>query len=140
MHVERAASVIALGDAGGLQVPVEDPHQRPWHVEDPGIGGQTGRDRREQPEPGISLERGEPLNEPGPEVVRQIGPDRHGVAFPGLLVGRVEVDVRNRTVEPELSDGQGRQLTLAKFGSEPGSCRSTLAPYRALRVVPWLPE
>ena len=81
------------------------------------IGRKPSRNRLAAPE-GFRLECGELVGEPGSKVVRQVGPDDDVVAFPVLLVGGVEFDIGGRPVEPELSDGQGRQLVLAESGQD----------------------
>src|SRR5437016_1930154 len=64
----------------------------------------------------VGLERGELVGEPGPEVGRQVGPDADPVAFAVLLIGRVKLDEGKGAVEPELGDGQARQLALPQPG------------------------
>jgi hypothetical protein len=89
MDVEGAAPVVALDDAGELQVPVEDPDEPIGDVEDRAGAGQLARDEF-APAPGFRLERGELPGESGPEVSRQVGTDDDAIAFPVLLVFGVQ--------------------------------------------------
>ena len=90
MHVERPPPFVSLGDAGVLQVAVEDFDQSGRNVEDEGISRQSGRDRLPSSEE-FRLEHGELVVEPVPQTVRQVVTDDDAVAFPVLLIGRVVI-------------------------------------------------
>ena len=115
MDVEGASAIVALRDSGELQVSIEDPDESSRNGEDRTVAGQSARDRL-RPFAGFRLECSELIGEPGSEVFRQIGPDHNAVAFAVLLVVGVKLDVGNRPIEPELSDGQGRQFVLPESG------------------------
>jgi hypothetical protein len=55
VHVERPAPLITLGNAGGLQVTIENPHQSFGDIEDGQVGRKPRRDRL-APSVGVRLE------------------------------------------------------------------------------------
>ena len=107
MHVKSAAALVALGDAGELQVPIEDPDEPIGNREDRNAARQSARNRLASPV-GFRLERGELVGEPGSKVGGEVVADHDVVSLSVLLVGYVEIDIRNRSVEPELRDSQGQ--------------------------------
>jgi hypothetical protein len=69
-----------------------------------------------KPTSGFILAYGERVGKPGPDIVGQISPDRHGVALPVFLVGLIQLGVGVRPVEPQLTDSQRCQLVSAESG------------------------
>ena len=105
------------------------------HAEQRRIGGQKGKDREETRRRASSWRAASESASQARMVVGQISPDRHGVAFPVLFVGRVKLGSRSSTPsESELTDGQRCQFVLTKSGSTPTSCRSGLALGRGRRA------
>jgi hypothetical protein len=95
MDVERAAALVLLRDARGLQVVVEDFEQVARDVEGRSISRQARRDRLPAAR-GLRPVDVEPLDESTPKVPRQVGPEDDPVALSVLLARRVELDVRDR--------------------------------------------
>src|SRR5262245_53355259 len=73
VKVERAAPVVNLGDAGSLQVPVEDAKQTRRNREHWRLAGQTGRNRLAKGR-GFALAVLQQVGEPLSQIVGQIAP------------------------------------------------------------------
>jgi hypothetical protein len=115
VNVEGPAPVVALGNAGKAQVPVEDLDQAGRHVEDGRIGRQPGRDRGAGLA-GFLLQAGQLVGQPGAQVRGEVTPQGDGVALPVLLVGGIEGQVRQGVIEAQVRHGERSQLALAQPG------------------------
>ncbi len=109
VDIERPAPVVPFRDSRRTQVPVEDADQPRRHVEDGGFRGKVGRQGLATAA-SYRLKSGKTVGEPGAKVFRQVGADDDAVPFPALLVGGVEVNVRNRGVEPQVEQPSGSPI------------------------------
>ncbi len=138
MHVERAAPLVALRDAGRLQVAVEDSYQAGRHVEDgasPGgsAAGIGSPRRRASAWSAASLSASQARRSSA-----RSAPDDDAVALRGSSRRRRRVrrEARGRRAGVERRSGSPARSSAAR--SAPASCRSGPAPGRALRAVPAL--
>jgi hypothetical protein len=117
VNVEGSAPLVALGNAGGFQVAVENLAQLVGHVENGRIARQPGRNRGASAQ-GVGLEPDQLVGEPLAKIAGEVIADRHGVPVPVLLVCGVEREVGTGAVEGQLSHGKGSQLAPTKSGQE----------------------
>jgi len=98
VNVEDAPPVVSLGDAGQLQIAVQDADQTGGHDEHGRIGRQSSGDRLAAFQ-ALGLETFQLVGQPLPQVGGEIVPERDGVPFPVLFVGGVEGGEGNRPVK-----------------------------------------
>ncbi|HKI36282.1 MAG TPA: hypothetical protein VKA46_30775 [Gemmataceae bacterium] len=115
VNVEGPAAVVALRDAGELQVAVENLAELVRHVEERGIGRKPGRDRGAGPA-GFLLQPAKLIGEPAAQVRGEVVPQWDVVPLPVLLIGGVEGDERHGVIKAQMCHGEGRQLALAEPG------------------------
>ncbi len=106
MHVRCAAPLVTLGDASELRVPIKDPDEPIANREDRNVARQSARNGLATPK-GLRLKCGELVAEPRSKVGGEVVADHDVVPFSILLVGNVEIDIRNRSVEPEFERYSG---------------------------------
>src|SRR6266849_6469569 len=119
MNVKGSAPLVPLVDPGQNQIPVENPVQFSWNVENRHMRWQPGRN-------GLSVANSfilkalQLVRKPFSQISGQIASDGNIASFPVLFVGGVENGIRNRSVENELPYGKRSQFTLSKAGKNQG--------------------
>ncbi len=135
VNVDCPASLVALGDSSEGEIAIEDSDQSLRNREDEGIGRESGRNRLAAAA-SIGLERGELAGEPGSEIGDEVGAEDDAVAFAVLLVGRIELGVRDRPVEPELIDRERTEFVPTEPGQDEGLVDQGSLSGRVIRVAP----